>query len=51
MKGYQEGISDALTSVEKSLLPYTGLVMSYMLGLRFLADYLMGDNYFKVSYI
>lgn len=51
MKGYQEGISEALTSEEKSLLPYAGLVMSYMLGLRFLADYLMGDSYFKVSYI
>jgi hypothetical protein len=50
MKGYKAGISEDLTPEEKSLLPYAGLVMSYMLGLRFLADYLGGDSYFKVSH-
>ena len=50
MDGYRVGMADTLTSEEVALLPYAWLVMSYMLGLRFLADYLGGDSYFKVSH-
>lgn len=29
---------------------FGGLVMSYMLAIRFLEDYLLGDKYFRTNY-
>ena len=41
--------SGVLTPVEKRLLPYSAWLMTFECGLRFLADYLNGDIYFKVQ--
>ena len=47
VKGYLETASDFLTAKEIELLPFSGLLISFEIGLRFLTDYLQGDTYFK----
>jgi hypothetical protein len=39
-----------LTDEERSTLFEGGLMMSFVLGLRFLTDYLAGDTYFSVTH-
>ena len=50
VKGYLGSARDTLTDLEKELLPFGAKVMTYECGIRFLADYLNGDTYFKVAY-
>lgn len=47
MRGYAETIGPFLTAREKELLPFSGLLLCYTIGLRFLTDHLAGDLYFK----
>ncbi len=49
-KGFLEGCNNVLTDVEKDLLPTGAWMMTLECGIRFLADYLNGDVYFKVHY-
>lgn len=49
-KGYIEGTKSFLTPREKELLPFGGAMMTYMQTVRFLADYLNGDTYYKTKY-
>lgn len=37
-----------LTDREKELLPVSALILTYECGIRFLADHLNGDTYFKI---
>jgi hypothetical protein len=37
-----------LTPAERRLLPFSGKLITYEIGLRFLTDFLSGDVYFKV---
>jgi hypothetical protein len=48
VRGYLTTASGYLTAAEKSLLPASGKVITFEIGLRFLADFLAGDTYFKV---
>ncbi|MEG1175236.1 MAG: phosphotransferase [Ruthenibacterium sp.] len=48
-KGYLEAAGDALTDTEKEYLPWGAKLMTLECGMRFLADYLQGDTYFKVE--
>lgn len=48
-KGYVES-AGFLTPVEKENLPYAALRFSYMQAVRFFADYLNGDTYYRTSY-
>lgn len=48
--GYLEGIGDNLTPVEKANIHQAGLIMVYMQSLRFVADYLNEDIYYKTTY-
>lgn len=50
VKGYLSSAKDALTDLEKELLPFGAKIMTYECGIRFLTDYLNGDTYFKTSY-
>lgn len=50
VKGYLSKAKDALTTLEKELLPFGAKIMTYECGIRFLTDYLDGDTYFKVAY-
>ena len=49
-KGYLESASRFLTDVERDNLHYAAALFPYMNGVRFLADYLDGDNYYKTQY-
>jgi len=46
-KGYLETASGFLTPKERELLPFSGRLITFETGLRFLTDYLQGDVYFK----
>lgn len=48
-KGFIEGCDGKLTSKEIELLPMGAKIMTYECGMRFLADYLQNDIYFKTS--
>ena len=49
VKGY---LSQAkfLTGTEKSLLAFSGRLITLTIGIRFLTDYLAGDTYFRTAY-
>jgi hypothetical protein len=47
-KGFIEGCNGRLTSKEIEMLPMGAKVMTFECGMRFLTDYLDGDQYFKV---
>jgi Ser/Thr protein kinase RdoA (MazF antagonist) len=48
--GFLEEAEHMLTPLEKATLSFGGRYMTYMIGIRFLADYLNGDTYYKVSF-
>lgn len=48
-QGWREGSGAMATEAERGLMPVCGRVIAYELGLRFLADHLAGDRYFKVA--
>lgn len=48
VKGYLESAGSFLTSAEKDLLVFSGQLITFEIGLRFLTDFLEGDVYFKV---
>ena len=47
-RGYLEGCAGSLTQTEIRLLPMGAKLMTYECGIRFLADFLEGDVYFKI---
>lgn len=47
-RGYLEGSGGSLTEKEIEMLPMGAKLMTYECGIRFLADYLRGDVYFKI---
>lgn len=47
-KGYLEELGDSITEKEVELLPMSAKLMTLECGVRFLTDYLDGDNYFKI---
>ena len=49
-KGFIEALDGRLTDMEIDLLPHGAKVMTYECGLRFLADHIDGDKYFKIAY-
>jgi Ser/Thr protein kinase RdoA (MazF antagonist) len=48
-RGYLEEAGSFLTQAEAELLPVSVKVITFELGVRFLADHLRGDTYFRVS--
>lgn len=50
VKGYLEMAKDVLTPAEMESLPWGARLMTLECGMRFLADFLQGDIYFKTSY-
>ncbi len=47
VKGFLEGVKGGLSETEYELLPIGAIMMTYECGMRFLADYLNGDTYFR----
>lgn len=50
VKGYLESASSFITPIEKDNIPYAALLFPYMQAVRFLADYINGDTYYKIKY-
>jgi Ser/Thr protein kinase RdoA (MazF antagonist) len=50
VQGYLDAMATFLTREERQDLHYAGLVLVYMQAIRFLADYLNNNIYYKVSY-
>ncbi len=50
LEGYLGATEQLLTPGEKRLLPEAPPIMAMTLGIRFLADHLNGDRYFKVDF-
>lgn len=50
LHGYLEGTKSFLTSVEREHLPYAATLFPYMQAVRFFADYINGDTYYKIRY-
>ena len=49
-RGYLEGAKGGLTQTELEYLPWGAKLMTLECGIRFLTDYLDGDNYFHIHY-
>jgi hypothetical protein len=47
-RGYLSTAGSFLTRAEKEHLAFSGKIISFEIGIRFLTDYLSGDTYFKV---
>jgi len=48
VRGYLESAGDFLVPAEKRLLAFSGKLITFEIGVRFLTDFLSGDVYFKV---
>jgi len=49
-KGFLEETRETLNPVELDHLALSGKLLPYMIGLRFLTDYVDGDHYFKIKH-
>jgi thiamine kinase-like enzyme len=50
LQGYLQFMAEELTDTEKRYIYYSGMFMTYMQALRFLADYLNNDVYYGCQY-
>ena len=49
-RGFLEGAQGGLTAAELEYMPWGAKLMTLECGIRFLTDYLDGDNYFRIHY-
>jgi len=49
-KGFLQETRNTLTPLELEYLPLAGKLFPYMIGVRFLTDYVDGDHYFKIQH-
>ena len=49
-KGYIESAGSFLTPLEREMLPFAACLFPYMQCVRFFADYINGDTYYKIKY-
>lgn len=49
-KGFCNAVKQTITKREAELLPYGAYLMTIECGMRFLTDYLKGDEYFSIAY-
>ena len=47
-RGYLESAGTFLTKNERALIAFSGKLITFTIGIRFLTDYLSGDTYFRV---
>ncbi len=50
LEGYLSEMDPVLTPEEKAAIPFAGKMMTYIMSLRFLADYLRGNTYYNITY-
>jgi len=51
LDGYLSEMKDVLSPEEQAAIPLAGLMMTFMIGLRFLTDYLNEDVYYQTAYL
>ena len=49
-EGYISSAKVFLTPLEREMLPYAACLFPYMQAVRFFADYINGDTYYKIKY-
>jgi Phosphotransferase enzyme family len=49
LRGYLAAARDFLTKEERRYLAFSGKLITFEMGIRFLTDYLAGDTYYKVQ--
>ncbi len=49
-EGYLSQADKFLSQEEKRLLPFAPIYLTFLIGLRFLTDYLNGDTYYKIKF-
>ena len=49
-EGYLSETMETLNDVEKEYLAFAPILITYTIAVRFLTDYIDGDNYFKIHY-
>jgi hypothetical protein len=50
LDGYLSEMDEVLSPDEKKAIPYAGMMMTYIMAIRFLADFLNGDIYYHIEY-
>lgn len=50
LDGYLSEMGGVLTTAEREAIPFAGKMMTFIMALRFLADYLRGNTYYSISY-
>ena len=50
IEGYLSEMDSVLSEKEKEAIPFAGMMMTYIMALRFLADYLNGNVYYHITY-
>lgn len=50
LEGYLSEMGPVMTEVERRAIPLAGPMMTYIMALRFLADFLRGNVYYHISY-
>jgi Ser/Thr protein kinase RdoA (MazF antagonist) len=50
VSGYLEQMNEELSAEEKKAMPFSGMMMTYIMALRMLTDFLNGDIYYHTSY-
>lgn len=50
LKGYLSEMNSSLSEAEQVAIPFAGLMMTYIMAIRFLADYLNGNVYYQIHY-
>ena len=48
VEGYLSTAGQFLTRAEKSFIAFSGKLITFEIGIRFLTDYLAGDTYFRI---
>lgn len=50
LEGYRSEMQDCLSPVEQKAIPFAGMMMTYIMAIRFLADFLNGNIYYQIHY-
>lgn len=50
VKGYDSQMHASLNKTERTLAPFAGMMMTYIMALRMLADFLNGNVYYQITY-
>lgn len=50
LEGYLSEMDPVLTAGERKAIPFAGKMMTYIMAIRFLADYLRGNTYYHITY-